>query len=130
VADYLLHTATGTPLREIARRRGRHPSTVLRQVRRFEGRRDDPLVDAALAALCRQAVPAAQTPSPAPEDAMTAQLRPDSFPNDAATLAAEARRVLRRLIEPGTVLAVAVDMDRAAVLRTEPGGQQTRLCVP
>jgi hypothetical protein len=129
VADYLLHTATGTPLREIARRRGRHPSTVLRQVRRFEGRRDDPLVDAALAALCRQAVPVPQSPSPAPEDAMTAPLHPSSFPNDAATLAAEARRVLRRLIEPGTVLAVAADMDRAAVLRTEPGGQQTRLCV-
>jgi hypothetical protein len=60
---------------------------------------------------------------------MTAPLHPSSFPNDAATLAAEARRVLRRLIEPGTVLAVAADMDRAAVLRTEPGGQQTRLCV-
>ncbi len=48
VRHYLDHTATGLPLRELARRNGVSASTVLRQVRNCETRRDDPLVDAAL----------------------------------------------------------------------------------
>lgn len=128
VRHYLDHTATGLPLRELARRDGVSASTVLRQVRLCETRRDDPLVDAALDSL-RQAAGA----SPIPEDRMTAQSRPspsrpDPMPQDAATLAAEARRVLRRLAEPGAVMAVSVDLDRAVVLRDDPQGVQTRLC--
>ena len=40
----------------MARKTGVHPSTVLRQVRRYETRRDDPVIDEALCALAR-AVP-------------------------------------------------------------------------
>jgi DNA-binding CsgD family transcriptional regulator len=47
---YLAHTAEGRPLREIAREAGCHASTVLRQVRKLETLRDDPLVDRVLAA--------------------------------------------------------------------------------
>ena len=36
---------------------------------------------------------------------------------DAATILREARRILRRLCEPGAVLAVAPDMDKAVVLK-------------
>ena len=38
----------GISFRDLARKEGCHPSTVLRQVRRCEGRRDDPLVDEVL----------------------------------------------------------------------------------
>lgn len=45
---YVAHTARGTPIRELAREAGCHPSTILRQVRKLETLRDDPLVDRAL----------------------------------------------------------------------------------
>ena len=45
---YLAHTEVGLPIRELARKSGCHASTVLRQIRRFETRRDDPLIDAVL----------------------------------------------------------------------------------
>jgi hypothetical protein len=128
VRHYLDHTASGLPLRELARRNGIAASTVLRQVRQCETRRDDPLVDAALDSLRRVAQLAQDGSSAIDEDAMTAHSRPEPMPQDAATLAAEARRVLRRLAEPDSVLAVSADLDRAVVLREQPGGLQTRLC--
>ena len=51
VAQYLAHTERGCSIRELARKHAFHPSTILRQVRRYEARRDDPLIDAALTAL-------------------------------------------------------------------------------
>ena len=45
---YLDHTFSGVSLRALARRDGLHASTILRQVRRYETRRDDPLLDEAL----------------------------------------------------------------------------------
>ena len=129
VRHYLDHTATGLALREVARRDGVAASTVLRQVRNCETRRDDPLVDAALETLQRVAVQADPGRPPTDADHMTAHTRTTSLPQDAATLAAEARRVLRRLAEPGAVLAVSADLDRAVVLRSQPGQGQTRLCV-
>ena len=47
--NYLAHTTQGRPIRELAREAGCHPSTILRQVRKLENLRDDPLVDCALA---------------------------------------------------------------------------------
>lgn len=132
VRHYLDHTASGTALRELARREGVAPSTVLRQVRQCEQRRDDPLVDAAFEALRHAA-----GLSPDPEDAMTAQSRPETLrrdphpealPPDPATLAAEARRVLRRLTEPGALMAVSPEMPRAVVLRDGADGRSVRLC--
>ena len=55
---YLAHTEDGLSIRHLAREAEVHASTVLRQIRRTEGRRDDPLVDDALRALsqhhCKQ----------------------------------------------------------------------------
>ena len=48
VRHYLVHTEDGLSIRALARHTGCHASTVLRQVRRNEGRRDDPLLDEAL----------------------------------------------------------------------------------
>jgi DNA-directed RNA polymerase specialized sigma24 family protein len=130
---YLDHTAGGASLREIARREGVHASTVMRQVRRFESRRDDPLVDGALGRL--QNVPpteARAASDPAEETTMTIRIRPPAMPpgappGDSAVLA-EARRLLPLLAAPGTLMAVAGDMDRAVVLRDLPEGAE-RLAV-
>ena len=48
VQNYLLHTETGLAIRYLARQKGCHASTVMRQIRRLEHLRDDPLVDDAL----------------------------------------------------------------------------------
>ncbi len=50
---YLDHTEDGLSYRALARRDGRHASTVMRTVRRYETRRDDPLLDEALTALAQ-----------------------------------------------------------------------------
>jgi Domain of unknown function (DUF6456) len=135
---YLHHTEDGLSLRALARREGRHASTVMRQVRRFENRRDDPLWDEALVALVRargpvSAQPAATAPMPVPDEkdrsAMSAPIRSDAIVIEEETIAFEARRVLRRLSEPGAVLAIAPDMDKAAVVRTLPDGRALRTAV-
>jgi hypothetical protein len=48
---YLLHTEVGQSIRDIARQAGCYASTIMRQIRKIESRRDDPLVDAALTTL-------------------------------------------------------------------------------
>lgn len=128
VRHYIDHTAVGTSLRALARRDGVAASTVLRQVRNCETRRDDPLVDAAFEALRLAAFGEEEGAPPKPEDMMTAHSRPEPLPQDPSTLAAEARRVLRRLAEPEAVLAISSDLERAVVLRVQPDGTQARLC--
>ena len=126
---YLDHIEKGQSLRSLARREGCAASTVLRQVRRYENRRDDPLIDEALAALgkahgLRRPVPVKES-----DPAMTAPIRADHIMMDDATIAREARRILRRLSEPGAVLAIAPDMEKAAVLRALPDGRTAHLGV-
>ncbi|TJZ93951.1 helix-turn-helix domain-containing protein [Paracoccus gahaiensis] len=89
---YLRHVEQGVPIRALARESGCHASTILRRVRRFEARRDDPLVDAAL------------TPRP---------------PRNSAQDDRQALRVLRRLAEPGAAMASAPGMDKAIVTRND-----------
>ena len=124
---YLDHTERGLSLRALARRAGCHPSTVLRQVRRFENRRDDPLIDEVLAALALRPSPQWQTNHK--DVPMTVQISTKSLLADEATIAREARRVLRRLTEPGAVLAVAPELEKAAVLRDGPNGSSLRIAV-
>jgi hypothetical protein len=122
VRAYLHHTEEGLSLRALARRRGCHASTVLRQVRRSESRRDDPLWDEGVAALARL-----RTTSPASKDTdMTAPFRSDPVALPQEAIEREARRILRRLAEPGAVLAIAPDMDKAAVLKHLADGQTLR----
>ncbi len=131
---YLAHTEAGLTIRELARISGCHASTVLRQVRRLESRRDDPLVDAALQTLGAQFFrgaddKAALRLNDAAADAveecdfehgdalnMNQIYRKHDTP-DADPLTQDARRVLRRMCEKGAVLAVAGDMDKAVVVR-------------
>ena len=131
---YLNHTEDGVSLRALARREGCHASTVLRHVRRFENRRDDPLIDEALARFGRRPRDLANCdldPAFSPSDSketpdMTAAIRQDQPLADDATITREAKRILRRLCEIGAVLAIAPDMEKAVVLRTLPGGKTTR----
>lgn len=89
---YLRHVEQGVPIRALAREAGCHASTILRRIRRFETKRDDPLVDGALT---------------------TAPARPERMDER------QALRVLRRLSEPGAVLATAPGMEKAIVTRAD-----------
>lgn len=122
VEAYLVHTGGGLSLRELARRRGCHASTVMRQVRRYENRRDDPLVDEALEALSRGQ--AGRSGPQTTEFPMTAPFRPDALDLSEAVIAAEARRILSQLSQPRTLLAIAPDMEKAALLREGPAGTE------
>ncbi|MFK7743973.1 MAG: DUF6456 domain-containing protein [Roseobacter sp.] len=131
---YLAHTESGLPIRALARAAGVHASTIMRQIRRIETRRDDPLVDAALRNLGDVHFKPCITPDhPTPEDGphMSFQEnipRPmgDAVNLDKTEFAEEAARVLRRLCETGAVLAVATEMDKAVIVRDGVGGAATR----
>jgi hypothetical protein len=122
---YMDHTSAGLSLRALARREGVHPSTVLRQVRRLENRRDDPLLDAAITALGRAPFPD-QTMTQKDLISMSAPLRQSGLVVDDETLHREGRRMLRRLAETGAVLAIAPEMEKAIVLREFPDGRSAR----
>lgn len=119
---YLDHTEEGLSIRELARREGAHASTVMRKVRRCELRREDPLVDEALAGLMGRA----DSSGTKDETEMTMALRPKTHQIDDATLMREGCRILRRLAEPGAILAIAGDMEKAVVLREFPDGKTAR----
>lgn len=125
---YLSHVESGQSIRALARRAGVHASTILRQVRRMENRREDPLVDAAIAAL--SALPAGtSTLSSKDEVQMSHQSRGLTPPETETEIDREGRRVLRRLQEPGAVMAVAPEMEKAVVVRDTPDGRTVRTAV-
>lgn len=125
---YLHHTEDGLSLRALARRDGCHASTVLRTVRRYEKRREDPLLDEALDALVRE-TDRLTDPATEEQKPMTAPLRAKPTAVDEMTLKREGLRILRRLGEAGATLAIAPDMEKAVVLREFPDGRCARLGV-
>ncbi|OWU85332.1 hypothetical protein ATO6_09965 [Oceanicola sp. 22II-s10i] len=127
---YLAHTEQGQSIRALARAAGCHASTVMRQIRRIENARDDVLVDEALRRLGRFVRRQAEGGLEEECNEMTTQepLGLGAFP-DAATLRREARRILRRLCEPGAVLAVAAEMEKAVAVRDTASGTTERLAV-
>ncbi|KIN65158.1 hypothetical protein Z946_4058 [Sulfitobacter noctilucicola] len=127
---YIAHTEKGAPIRMLARAAGCHASTILRQIRKVEMRRDDPLVDAALRKLSSVGTVQrlnSNTPARKDNSSMTKHA-PLSIP-DEDTLSREALRVLRRLCETGAVLAVAAGLDKAVVVRDTALGSSTRTAV-
>lgn len=139
VRHYLHHIEDGTSLRALARQEGLHPSTILRQVRRFESRREDPLMDEALSAVSRHSQRSTSDPAndPARKEDVSMSVHPRSASATAApqqmcdeqSLAREGCRVLRRLAEPGAVMAIAPEMEKAVVLREMPDGRNLRTAV-
>lgn len=127
---YVIHTAHGRSLRQIARETGCHASTIMRRVRRCENRRDDPLVDTAFDRLSANGA-AAATPfqgfQESPKMTQTVQSQFTAAGN--TELSADALRALRRLAETGAVLAVGEDMAKAVVVREMPSGKTSRTTV-
>lgn len=132
---YLAHTSEGRSIRGLARNSGLHPSTVLRQVRRYETRRDDPLIDDALSELAQKMnrrAGGADEESPqmdlSPNSKVHANVENEQTLSE-SRLRSESLRVLRRLVETGAVLAVGREMDTAVVVRDAPDGSATRSAV-
>ena len=127
---YLAHTEAGTSIRALARRAGCHASTVLRQVRACEALRDDPLIDTGLqrAGDCAREAPSGR-PSTKETWGMMDTTHDDICQAVEPDLPPEAFRVLRRMCEPGAVLAVAADMEKALVLRETAPGDTGRTAV-
>ncbi|GLT10403.1 helix-turn-helix domain containing protein [Sulfitobacter porphyrae] len=115
-------------MRELARSAGCHASTIMRQIRRIETRRDDPLVDAALQRLGAERRPTGAGKNALKEELPMAQPAHKSVPDEAA-LTQEAMRILPRLCETGAVLAIAADMEKAVVVRDTASGGSTRTAV-
>lgn len=127
VQNYIDHTEMGVPIRALARQQGCHASTILRQIRRVETLRDDPLVDGVLRTL-GGAVDGGDPVDPCSSVAIGDGRVADAVPDlpDSAQLNVHAIRVLRRLCETGAVLAVAADLDKAVIVRDGQDGRNTR----
>lgn len=131
---YLAHTSGGRPIRALARAKGCHASTILRQIRKVEAWRDDPLVDEALERISE--LYPSQFSDVSPVDVPPVEECP-SMPDTAAQsnstneprIEREARRILRRLCEKGAFLAVSPEMEKAVVLREVVPGKQNRIAV-
>ncbi|MEL6914963.1 MAG: DUF6456 domain-containing protein [Pseudomonadota bacterium] len=127
---YLFHTEAGLSIRAVARQAGLHASTVLRQIQRFEQRRDDPLIDEGLRHLgwshFRKSV--GKDPIKMPDAALCPPHAAAAAPSE-ALIAREGRRILRRLCETGAVLAVAKEMEKAVVVRDALDGVPTKTAV-
>lgn len=128
---YLAHVEAGQSIRSIARAAGCHASTILRQVRRTEQRRDDLLVDFALRRLGK--LEGAERPNAGTKGGFTTmttnQARERILTPDDEELEREAPRLLRRLNESGATLAVARDMEKAVIVRDMPDAQTLRTAV-
>jgi len=92
VRNYVFHTEMGQPIRVLARSQACHASTIMRQIRKVEQRRDDPLVDRAIKALAHEG----------------------SEGHSATSL--ELMQALRRLAVPDAMLAVAMGMEQGVIL--------------
>ncbi|MDJ0993924.1 MAG: DUF6456 domain-containing protein [Dinoroseobacter sp.] len=110
---YVVHTRDGVSIRGVAKQAGCAASTILRQIRKLENRRDDALLDEALEALT---VPPSDTE---PQDVIHMSEHPRSLQKTQSELIErEARRILRRLCEKDAILAVSAKMEKAVVLRS------------
>lgn len=114
---YLKHTETGASIRALAREKGVHASTVMRQVRKTESRRDDPLVDAFLTRIGNDM---------RDRLADTASFNPfDTTEED--PVSPHMIRLLRALMKQGAFVAVGERVETAVVLCAKPDGSASTL---
>ncbi|MEM1299370.1 MAG: DUF6456 domain-containing protein [Pseudomonadota bacterium] len=129
-ALYLAHTGMGESLRAIARAVGKHPSTIMRTVRRLEQQRDDPLIDTILSGAEAELETKANVhANPATGQLPANQNRSPSVGSDALQLTAEeirkeAKKYLRRLSEPGAFLFIARESNKAGVFCAANGNSR------
>ena len=98
VRNYVFHTELGQPIRSLARSQSCHASTIMRQIRKVETRRDDPLVDGAIKALADNG----------------GKGLPSSL---------EMMQALRRLAVPDAMLAIALGMEQGVILQDTATGE-------
>lgn len=126
---YLSHVAAGKSLRALGKDHGCHASTVLRQVRHLENRRDDPLVDDAL----RRLDHALRDMSDSISEKDSTSMIPHSYNQDASLdhpqLEQEAMLNLRHLLHEGSLLIVAPDLPKAIITREDKDGISQRISV-
>lgn len=126
---YLSHVASGRSLRALARDHGCHASTILRQVRRLENRRDDPLVDEALRRLDQSLRMSPKPKSGTESRSMLSQPCNLPDPPTSTDVAAQAMRYLHELTAPTAVLVVAADMENAIVTCRDAEGILKRVAI-
>jgi len=127
VVEYLQHIVGGASIRSVARVQGHHASTVLRHVRHLENRRDDLLVDEALQSLTAKFFNASKVYQ-GDMPFMTVHL-PQTASITEQTLKAEALRILRRLAESSSLLIIAGDLEKGAVIRESSAGHPIRTAI-
>lgn len=129
---YLEHTENGVSLRSLARQSGQHASTVMRNVRKYEAKRDDPLIDEAFRRFGSVFNPCQRDNRQGAKMSYLQSIEPANavaIPLNAKGLEDKAKPVLGRLCESGTVLALAKDLDNAVIVRDGPEGTTERLAV-
>jgi len=130
---YLAHTERGRSIRAIAREAGCHASTILRQIRACETRRDDLLFDHALRRLetrvAKRATGSSKTEDPKMNAYSKLPAQSGKSPLTEEHLSAEALRVLPRLCEENALLAVAQTMQKAIVIRDSGTDDERRTAV-
>ncbi len=124
---YLAHTEKGISIRALVRQSECHASTILRQIRRIESRRDDELFDAALVWLGERVSFAFEVDPRMETLQMMAQDKEDLLCDP--EFSEVALQILSKLSEPDAVLAVAQDMERAVVVQDMPDGATARTAV-
>lgn len=127
VRRYVTHTNAGDSIRAVARDDESCASTVLRQVRQIEASREDSLVDEGLAWLIDLYERSSARPDRPGDHLVTALDKARDQDLDAVTR--EIPASLRRLAQPGVVLALAAGMDRAVIVRDREDGEAHRLGV-
>lgn len=128
---YLAHVEAGHSIRLIARGAGCHASTVMRQVRRTEQRREDLLVDLALSRLGdgHSSSTKGRVTKGTPKEMSTSDVTETKSVPDDDEFRRTASRILRRLNESGASLAIARDMEKAVVVKDTPDGQTIRTAI-
>ena len=126
---YFAHTQAGLPIRALARMSGCYASTILRQIRKVEARRDDPLVDAVLNRVGTHHFDTSREWSVSLSKETIDMSFDIKITTDETILEQEAIRILRCLCQKGSVVDAAIDMDKAVVLRGGTNGQSTRTAV-
>ena len=131
VRRYLAHVESGRSIRALARDAGCHASTILRQVRRYETRRDEPLIDMALRRLEQSNGSLGIRDTKTKDCQLMDMSKPQSPPAlpEEEEIRVEAPRILRRLNEAGACLAIAAEMDKAVVVRDAADGRSIRTAV-
>ncbi len=122
---YLDHAISGQSIREIARKADLAPSTILRQIRKYESKRDDPLIDEVFNLF----EDTYQIIDKINHNAILPYKTQPSALLDSKKFEAEAPRILNRLNEKNSYLVIAAGLEKAIVAREYPNNETMRTAI-